>query len=641
MAGAKAETGNGRGPNATAPLAAAGEAEGRDGRQREIDRARQQATVAELGVKALEGAELGELVDETATRIAEVLEVEMSEVLRRDDQLEGLILHAGVGWGPGLLRQATAPLSSTYYTGFVWSSRTRVAVSDFEQETRFSPTPLLQEHGVVSVATVHIGRRGHPFGLLGALSTSPREFTEDDLNFLTAVANVLAHAIERRNSEERIRHQALHDPLTGLPNRTLLLDRLNHWLERADRSGGRGAVLFCDLDRFKLVNDGLGHDVGDQLLLAVAERLEASVRPTDTVARVGGDEFVLFCEDIPSEPAALEVVERLMAGLEEPFCLDDGERHVTVSVGIALATPGDTAGALLRDADAAMYRAKERGRARFELFDAAMRDRTRAWIETERDLRAAIEGGELYNVYQPVVSASGRTIGFEALVRWSHPQRGTISPAEFIPVAEQSGLIVPVGRIVLEQACRDAVSWPREEGSDSLSVSVNLSPRQVADPTLVGTVAGTLERSGLAPQRLNLEITETVLIENTELALATLEKLKALGTSIVLDDFGTGYSSLGYVKRFPIDVLKIDRSFVDGLGEGGRDSAIVNAVVSMGRALDMQVVAEGVETPEQARRLINMGCQLAQGFLYARPMDADAVPAYLAGDVAAPLLNRA
>jgi predicted signal transduction protein with EAL and GGDEF domain len=349
------------------------------------------------------------------------------------------------------------------------------------------------------------------------------------------------------------------------------------------------------------------------------------IRPTDTVARVGGDEFVLLCEDIPSEPAALEVVERIVDALEVPFCLDEGRRHVTVSIGIALASAGDTAKALLRDADAAMYRAKERGRARFELFDEEMRERTRSWLETERNLRTAIERHEIYNVYQPMVAADGATIGYEALVRWQHPQRGTVAPAEFIPVAEQSGLIVALGRLVLEQACRDAARWPSGDASPPPGVSVNLSSRQVADSALVATVRDILEGTGLGPERLNLEITESVLIEDTERAQATLQELKALGVSIVLDDFGTGYSSLGYVKRFPIDVLKIDRSFVDGLASGDPNSAIVSAVISMGRALDIDVVAEGVETHQQAQHLRSLGCRFAQGFLFARPMSADAV----------------
>jgi predicted signal transduction protein with EAL and GGDEF domain len=353
--------------------------------------------------------------------------------------------------------------------------------------------------------------------------------------------------------------------------------------------------------------------------------LQSAVRPTDTVARVGGDEFVVFCEDTASDATALDLVERLVETLENPFTLDGSRRHITASIGIAFAGGGDSPESLVRDADAAMYRAKERGRARVEIFDEAMRERSLRWLEIERDLRQAIERGEFYNLYQPLVSADGETIGFEALVRWHHPATGTIPPGDFIPIADESGLIVPLGRQVLLEACGEAVQWPANGADQPLSVSVNLSPRQVAHPSLVETVAEALDQSGLEPHRLNLEITETVLLEDSDSALEALRDLKALGVGLVLDDFGTGYSSLGYVKRFPIDVLKIDRSFVDGLGHDAEDDAIVSAVLSMGRALGLDVVAEGVETREQARHLQSLGCTLAQGFLFARPLTPEAV----------------
>jgi diguanylate cyclase (GGDEF)-like protein len=589
-------------------------------------RAAQQAAVARLGGQALEGMDLGPLIDEAATIVARTLDVEISEILERSEDRDSLILRAGVGWKPGLLRRAVAPIGSAYYTGFTWGSLGHVVVEDFAADRRFKPTVLLEDHSVVSGASVIIGRPGHPFGLLGAFSTAPRGFEAEDVDFLKAVANVIADAIQRKKAEEEIRHQALHDPLTGLPNRTLLLERLNHWLDRAKRSGERGAVMFLDLDHFKMVNDGLGHNTGDRLLLEVAERLEALMRPTDTVARMGGDEFVLFCEDIDSERSALLLVERLLAGLHAPFDLGDCERHITASIGIVFASSESTPEALVRDSDAAMYRAKERGRARFELFDEAMRERSRRWLETESELRGAMERDELHNLYQPVVATSGPLIGFEVLVRWEHPERGTILPDDFIPIAEDCGLIIPLGRKVLYEACHEAAGWAAA-GPDgrALSVNINLSPRQVAHPSLVGMVAEALEQSGLDPSRLNLEITETVLIHDTDTALETLQALKALGVGLVLDDFGTGYSSLGHVKRFPIDVLKIDRSFVSGLGQDAEDDAIVSAVLSMGRALGVEVVAEGVETVGQARQLRSLGCTLAQGFLFARPLSPDAV----------------
>jgi diguanylate cyclase (GGDEF)-like protein/PAS domain S-box-containing protein len=587
-------------------------------------RSAQQAAVAGLGARALEGVGVGELMDSAARVVAETLEVEFSEVLERGGGFETLLLRAGVGWQPGLVRSAAVPIGSRYYAGFTWGSLGQTVVEDFADEARFEATKHLQEHGVVSGASVIIGRRGHPFGLLGAFSGVRREFSAEDLDHLKAVANILADAIERKRSEEEIRNQALHDPLTGLANRTLLIERVKHWLERAERTGGRGAVLFVDLDHFKIVNDGLGHDCGDQVLIEVAARLQKAVRPSDTVARVGGDEFVVFCEDSAGDATALELVERLFDSLATPFSIDGSERDITASIGITFASAGDSPAALVRDADAAMYRAKERGRARFELFDETMRERSLRWLETEHELRRAIPAGELYNLYQPLIAPDGQPIGFEALVRWRHPVRGTIAPADFIPVADESGLIVALGRLVLEEACREAARWPPNGAGEPLSISVNLSARQVAHPGLVETVVEVLEQTGLEPQRLKLEITETVLIEDTETALETLEKLKTLGVSLVLDDFGTGYSSLGYVKRFPIDVLKIDRSFVEKLGRGREDDAIVGAVLSMGRALGLEVVAEGVETGDQARQLQSMGCSLAQGFLFARPLTGDA-----------------
>ena len=602
-------------------------------------RAAQHAAVAKLGAKALEGMEVGQLCDEAAALVAAALDVELTEVLERDRDQESLILRAGIGWRPGVVRSTPVPIGSRYYAGFTWGSLGQTVVRNFADEPRFEATTHLQDHYVVSAASVIIGRRGHPFGLLGAFSRTERDFEIEDLDFLKAVANVIANAIERKRSEDEIRHRALHDPLTALPNRTLLLERLTHWLEQSQRSGGRGAVLFVDLDHFKMVNDGLGHDCGDQLLLEVAARLQSAVRATDTVARVGGDEFVVFCEDTAGDSGALELVERIVEAIEAPFSLEGSERHMTASIGIAFAGPGGNPESLVRDADAAMYRAKERGRARFELFDEAMRERSLRWLQIERELREAIQQGELYNLYQPVVSTNGETIGFEALVRWRHPVRGTISPGDFISVADESGLIVPLGHQVLREACREATRWP--DTDPPLSVSVNLSPRQVAHPSLVERVAEALEETGLAPHRLNLEITESVLMEDSDSALDALRSLKALGVGLVLDDFGTGYSSLGYVKRFPIDVLKIDRSFVGGLGHDAEDDAIVTAVLSMGRALGLEVVAEGVETREQARHLQALGCTLAQGFLFARPLTPEAVIEHIRhGPCSAPAAAR-
>ncbi|MEA2411086.1 MAG: hypothetical protein QOC77_1647, partial [Thermoleophilaceae bacterium] len=498
----------------------------------------------------------------------------------------------------------------------------------------FRPTALLRGHEVVSGVSVTLGGKRTPLGVLGAHTTAKRTYRPDEVDFLQAIANVLAEAIVRQSAESKVRHQALHDPLTGLPNRSLLIDRLNHWAARAGRDRSTAAVLFVDLDNFKVINDALGHDHGDRLLCSVADRLQRELRPSDTIARVGGDEFVVFCEDIPNEHHALAMVDRLVHALGEPFDLGGQAQHATASVGIALGDGSSQPEMLIRNADAAMYRAKERGRARYELFDDEMRRRSISWLETEGELRRAIDNGELHNVYQPIVSPrSGEIVGFEALVRWHHPERGVISPADFIPVAEQSGLIVPLGRTVLEQACTEAAGWNHDRGDrPPLRVAVNFSPRQLSHPRALETVVGALDRAGLEPSLLCVEITESALVEDAASTLATLTHLKELGVTLALDDFGTGYSSLTYVRRFPIDTLKIDRSFIDGIVGSSEDEAIVTAVLSMGRALGVHVVAEGVETEEQADRLRVLGCKLAQGYLFSRPVDPDAVRALLANE---------
>ncbi len=596
-------------------------------------RAAQQSAVAGLGARALEGVEVSALMDEAAEVVAATLGVELCEVLEMGTDRESLLLRAGAGWRKGLVREEHVPFGSQFHAGFAFGSTGRVVVEDFASEKRFRPTPLLRDHRAVSGAAVIIGRTGRPYGVLGAHSTSSRPFTSDEVDFLQSVANVLADALGLHYTQEQIRHQALHDALTGLPNRTLLMDRLTHWLGHARRRRAAGAVFFLDLDRFKLINDASGHDAGDQVLLAVAHRLSAVVRPTDTFARVGGDEFVIFCEDIAGELAALELVERLLAALEEPFAAMGIERKVTASIGIALADHRSDAEVLIRSADSAMYRAKGRGGQRYELFDEEMRERSTKWLAIERDLRQAVEGDELHNLYQPIVSAeAGEIVGFEALVRWDHPVRGLITPGEFIPVAEQTGLIVAIGEGVIDRACDQAAGW-RELGVPELMMAVNLSPRQFSHPGLVASVLAALERSSLNPGLLSLEITETVLIEDADTALATLERLKEIGVRLVLDDFGTGYSSLSHLKRFPIDLLKIDRSFIDGLGRNASDSAIVSAVISMGLAMGVDIVAEGVETEEQIAELRSLGCPFAQGYLFAQPLTPQAAAALMHASV--------
>lgn len=437
---------------------------------------------------------------------------------------------------------------------------------------------------------------------------------------------------ERKTLEERLTHQAFHDPLTNLPNRTLLLDRLRKALDRSERSAGVLAVLFIDMDNFKIINDSLGHAMGDRLLQAVAKRLLNFVRVGDTAARFGGDEFVVVTEGVTTAEDALAVARRILDDLRAPFALGTHEVVVTPSIGVALNGLGvDSADVLLRNADAAMYAAKTRGRGRVELFQQAMNAHALDRLEMEADLRCALDRHELLVYYQPSVSlGSGRVSGLEALVRWQHPVRGLIGPTEFIPLAEETGLIVSIGKWVLREACRQAKEWGVDaDPASRVVVAVNLSARQFQDPNLIADVASALNDSGLDPACLALEITESVVMDEAETTLVQLHALKSIGLKLSIDDFGTGYSSLSYLKRFPMDEIKIDRIFVDGLGHDCEDSVIVSATISLAHALGLTVVAEGTESVEQVMELQRLGCDIAQGYCFAQPLEGAQVPGFL------------
>ncbi|HEX6368471.1 MAG TPA: EAL domain-containing protein [Longimicrobium sp.] len=436
----------------------------------------------------------------------------------------------------------------------------------------------------------------------------------------------------RRAMEERLRHEALHDPLTGLPNRRMLMERLSAALDRGRRRGGGPALLFMDLDRFKVVNDSLGHPVGDQLLTAVAERLRRCAADADTVARFGGDEFAVLLET-GSAAAALRTAEGIQRALAAPVGLDGYEVVTSASIGIAVATAQtDGPEALLRSADAAMYRAKARGPGGCEVYDRAMHALALARLRTETELRRALGRGEITPHYQPIVSlATGRISGVEALARWRHPERGWVQPGEFVGVAEESGAILELGRRVLLQACRDAGAWARALGRE-VGVSVNLSVKQLAQADLVDQVRRTLDETGCDPARLRLEITESVLVENAEGAASTLARLKELGLRVLMDDFGTGYSSLSALHRLPVDGLKVDRSFVAAMGRDGRAGELVASVVALAHALGLEVVAEGIERPDQLAGLRALGCDAAQGFLFSPAVDAASLQRLLASD---------
>lgn len=439
---------------------------------------------------------------------------------------------------------------------------------------------------------------------------------------------------ERKRVEEQLVHNALHDGLTGLPNQALFMDRLGLALERAKRRQDYlFAVLFLDLDRFKIVNDSLGHIAGNQLLIAISRRLEAVLRSIDTVARLGGDEFTILLEDIEDTSAAIHVAERIQKELALPFKLNECEVFSSTSIGIVLSSQSYAQpDHLLRDADIAMYRAKALGKARYEVFDTTMHNRAVLLLQLENDLRRAVTREEFLIYYQPIVSlATGRIIGFEALVRWQHPERGLVSPIEFIPVAEETGMIVSIGQWVLYEACRQMRKWHAEfPKTPPLMINVNVSAKQLTQTDLLKQINLVLQETGLEARSLKLELTESVLIDNTKSATAMLSQLKALNIELQMDDFGTGYSSLSYLHRFPINTLKIDRSFISNIGIGDENLEIVRAIVALAHSLNMNVTAEGVETVEQLAILRAMQCHRGQGYFFSKPLDSAAVEVLLA-----------
>jgi diguanylate cyclase (GGDEF)-like protein/PAS domain S-box-containing protein len=459
--------------------------------------------------------------------------------------------------------------------------------------------------------------------------------TENICTNLLSEANIRGLVVNTRDIsghialEAQLTHQAFHDPLTGLANRPLFLDRVHHALSRRRGNFDTLGVLFIDLDHFKTVNDSLGHAIGDALLKAAAERLHVCLRAFDTAARLGGDEFAVLVDDTQRHEQVLSVGERIARAFQMPFMIEGREVTISASVGVALPTADQSAEDLLRNADLAMYLAKSRGRRQAAMFDPAMHAAVSSRLELQTDLKHALDRGQLSIVYQPIHALETQAlVGAEALLRWSHPTRGSIPPRVFVPIAEETGLIVAIGRWVLQRACLDARDWQLALGRVPLRVSVNLSSRQIVEATLFDDVQGALITSGLTPGMLMLELTESVLVERTDQALAIMNQLRSQGVRLAIDDFGTGYSSLSYLQKLPIDTLKIDQSFVDRLGHDTSAVALTRAIIALGQSLALTTVAEGIEDAHQAEELRKLGCHFGQGFFYGAPMTSKELEAY-------------
>ncbi len=585
----------------------------------------QQAVVARLGEQALQDGDPQALMQAATELIAHVDGIHSACIWELGRDGRRLNLRAGLteaALGPG--RRVSASRDS--HAGAALESGTHAIVPNWEEEARHTMPPVLRVFAAASSLAVVIDGKNRPFGVLDVHATEAHRFSAKDVPFVQAAANVLADAIERHAADQALRYRVLHDSLTGLPNRLSFVDALGEALTKATISGSPVGILFLDLDHFKLINDSLGHHAGDALLRAVAPRLRSHLRPGAVVARFGGDAFGSLIDRRADEGEAVAIADRVSSAFAQPFALDGVDHFVSASIGVAVSRAGEertvNAELLIRDADAAMYRAKEEGRSRVVLFDAEMRAGAMRRLEVERELRHAVERKELALYYQPVVNLrSGEITGLEALVRWRHPERGLLDPSDFVSIAEDSGLIEPIGRWVQERACRQALEWHQlRPDARPYDVAVNLSARQVAHRDLPATVEEIIARTGIDPVHLRLEITESVLVEESANAGSSLEALDELGVRLVLDDFGTGYSSLAYLNRFPFHALKIDRSFIDALGIEQEATAIVEAIIGMARALSLEVIAEGVESEVQLSELRRLGCDYAQGHLFHAAM---------------------
>jgi diguanylate cyclase (GGDEF)-like protein len=591
-------------------------------------RIRQQTAVNELSASALGRGDLDDLLADAIDKVASTLAVDAAYIVE------------SLPDGHAIARAATSDARAHVgidfaatpdtMTGIAITGGVSLVVEEFASDRRFGPaSQTVTSTGMVGGAYFVIRLPERVWGLVCVLTATRTDFTADDLAFLESVANVIGSAVELAEAEQTIRHQALHDALTGLPNRTLLVDRAALALDRASRTDSFVGIFYIDLDRFKDVNDSYGHSTGDALLVTVAQQLASALRPGDTVARVGGDAFAVVAEALAGPEEALALAERFLRDLR-----DENGAGVSASIGVAVRTSGDVVDEAIRDADTALNRAKAAGRGRVELFDNEMRVRMLDRLRTEADLRLALRHDEFELFYQPIiVLADGSIAALEGLVRWRHPTRGLLAPAAFIAIAEESGVIIELGRLVIARACADAARWnARRPDASPIALSVNLSPQQLGDAGLPTFIATSIAASGIRPQQLGLEITETVVLSDDPTHLARLLEIKAMGVRLLLDDFGTGFSSLSHLQKVPLDTLKLDRSFVAGIDQNDRDSAIVVATRELARALDLAVIAEGVETAEQVVRLHEVGCEYVQGYYFARPMERTHVDELLSAE---------
>jgi diguanylate cyclase (GGDEF)-like protein/PAS domain S-box-containing protein len=607
--------------------------------RRQVERAlqlqvMQQGLLARFGQLALENPPLRELMAQAVEIVQQGLSAEFGRLLEAGP--DDLVLHhvAGKGWTESWLRDPYFEAAAETQDRFVLGARESIVIADFDAETRHRRSAILSAHDVRSAVEVLICGAGGAYGVIGAYSRAAGYFGVEAANFVQSVSNTLAAAIERKHAEDRMARMAQFDALTDLPNRSMYLDRLGQTLVEAERDKRPVGILFVDIDRFKNVNDSFGHSAGDLLLVEIAARLQAAVRPGDTVGRLGGDEFAIALAHLAHAEDAGLVAQKIVNAVAEPYMVGTHEVYVSASIGIGLfPNDGMEPDTLLRNADIAMYRAKESGRNAYQFYLPAMNERALGRMRLESELRGAIDRDEFVLHYQPKVSlVTGQISGLEALLRWKPAGRAIVPPGDFVPLLEDTGLIVPIGEWVIAKVCAQVRLW-QAEGLVPPPVAVNLSARQFRQEDLVASIAAIVDSSGIDPAFLELELTESSLMSNSEAAVQALRQIKALGVRLSLDDFGTGYSSLAYLKRFPLDALKIDREFIRDVGSDSDDGTIALAIINLAGSLRLKVIAEGVETEAQLDFLRAHGCDEMQGYYFSRPLPIDEISRMLRDEV--------